>query len=436
MLIPSVCSNEEQLDYSQDNFDGDGYPINYTSDGIWGCAQSFKPSVETLTRAEVYLRKVGDVSFNLSIELRESSPDGPILDEATFTPENISSSWEWLEIDFNDTNVSISQDYFIVIVPDSSNPVNSFPYEWGYANSDVNPNSSFYNTSDGGLTWNLNNSFDLCMKTYGYTKDTIEDIGYTIGNTSEGIFGCAQSFKPTWEILDYAEVYLRKVGNVSFNLSVELRQSMPNGSLIEKINFTPDEINEVYTWLEIDFEDIHLSNEEEYFILLLPISNDSNDSCYYEWVYAQGDEYSNSSFYNTANGGMNWSINTSIDLRMRIYEYNEELETTELSLSFINLISYNKVNANVKNIGTVEAFNVSLSLFVEYGFLSHENDSSINIDRLSADETSEALEIENIRGFGFITVTAEASADNAPHVETSVSGWIIGRFVLLLGYSI
>ena len=110
-----------------------GFPIRHAVDGDWAGAQNFTPTLDTLTKAEVYLRKFGTPEFNLTIELREDSVTGALLDTLTFAPEEVSSSWTWLELDFSDTLITPGVDYFIVIPPAPSDVTTSFGYEWGYA---------------------------------------------------------------------------------------------------------------------------------------------------------------------------------------------------------------------------------------------------------------------------------------------------------------
>ena len=93
--------------------------------------------------------------------------------------------------------------------------------------------------------------------------------------------------------------------------------------------------------------------------------------------------------------------------------------------------SFNKLSANLENIGDKDANNVNLSLYVEYGILKKKINSSIEFDVLNSGSISELLTVDGLRGFGKIKVTAEVKADNANAVNTTASGWIIGRFIFL-----
>ena len=74
---------------------------------------------------------------------------------------------------------------------------------------------------------------------------------------------------------------------------------------------------------------------------------------------------------------------------------------------------------------------VNLSLCVKYGLLQHENNTCQEFDSFAPGIKSNALEINNLFGIGPIDITAKATDDNAESVETTVSGWIIGRFIFV-----
>jgi len=163
-----IVDGNENIYIDQDTFDR-GFPIRYAADGAWGAAQSFTPNVDTLTRAEIYLRKFGTPSFDLEIEIRQYAIDGPLVDILTYSPATVGSSWDWFNIDLVDTSITLGTSYFIVIPPQTSNPGNSFGYEWGYAFGNQYDDGAFWFTRDGGGLWrDLPEVYEFCFKTYGY----------------------------------------------------------------------------------------------------------------------------------------------------------------------------------------------------------------------------------------------------------------------------
>ena len=133
-----------------------------------GAAQNYTTSLETLTQAEIYLRKFGTPAFNLSVELREGSITGALLDTLVFAPDDISTTWDWLVLDFIDVTVVPGEDYFVVCGPAPSGINTSFGYEWGYAIGDLYDGGSFWFTRDGGGLWrDLPTMYDFTIRIYG-----------------------------------------------------------------------------------------------------------------------------------------------------------------------------------------------------------------------------------------------------------------------------
>jgi len=147
-----------------------GFPIRHALDGDWAAAQSFMPTINNLTSAEIRLRKFGTPEFNITVELREDHPQGTLIDTLVFTPDEVPSSWEWFTLDFTDTTVDPGTDYFIVCPPTPSGVTTSFGYEWGYAYGNQYDDGSFWFTRDGGgLLRDLPMMYEFVFRTYGYS---------------------------------------------------------------------------------------------------------------------------------------------------------------------------------------------------------------------------------------------------------------------------
>jgi len=147
-----------------------GFPIRHALDGDWAAAQSFMPTINNLTSAEIRLRKFGTPEFNITVELREDHPQGTLIDTLVFTPDEVPSSWEWFTLDFTNTTVDPGTDYFIVCPPAPSGVTTSFGYEWGYAYGNQYDDGSFWFTRDGGgLLRDLPMMYEFVFRTYGYS---------------------------------------------------------------------------------------------------------------------------------------------------------------------------------------------------------------------------------------------------------------------------
>jgi len=147
-----------------------GFPIRHAADGDWAGAQSFKTNtVTTLTSAQIYLRKFGTPEFNLTVEIREDGPEGPLIDSLEYPVGDIPSVWEWFKIDFTNFTADPSTTYFIVLPPAPSGVTTSFGYEWGYAFGNQYDDGSFWFTRDGGGLWrDLPTMYEMTFSTYGF----------------------------------------------------------------------------------------------------------------------------------------------------------------------------------------------------------------------------------------------------------------------------
>jgi hypothetical protein len=146
-----------------------GFPIRHAQDGDWAGAQNFTPTYNTLAYTEIYLRKFGTPEFNLTVELRENHPQGTLIDTLIFIPEEVTSSWEWFQLNFDDTTAVLDTNLFIVIPPAPSGVTTSFGYEWGYAWGNQYDDGAFWFTRDGGELWrDLPTMYEFCFRTYGY----------------------------------------------------------------------------------------------------------------------------------------------------------------------------------------------------------------------------------------------------------------------------
>lgn len=146
-----------------------GFPIRHALDGDWAAAQSFTPpGGGTITGADVYLRKFGTPEFDLTVELREDSPEGNLIETLAFTPAEVPANWEWFKLDFTDYTLSPGTETFIVLPPAPSGVTTSFGYEWGYAFGNVYDDGAFWFTRDGGALWrDLPDTYDYVFSVLG-----------------------------------------------------------------------------------------------------------------------------------------------------------------------------------------------------------------------------------------------------------------------------
>ena len=158
------------IDIDQSVFDR-GFPIRHAIDGDWAGAQSFIPTVGTITSCQIYIRKFGNPEFDLTVELRKDHPQGTLVESLTFPEAELPTDWEWFTVDFTDVAVTPGTEYFIVLPPAPSGVTTSFGYEWGYAFGNQYDDGSFWFTRDGGGLWrDLPTMYEFVFRTYGYSQ--------------------------------------------------------------------------------------------------------------------------------------------------------------------------------------------------------------------------------------------------------------------------
>ena len=145
-----------------------------------------------------------------------------------------------------------------------------------------------------------------------YTEITMDinqssfDRGFPIRHALDGDWAAAQSFIPNLDTLTSIDIYLRKFGNPEFDLTVELREDHPQGTLIDTLIFTPAEVPSSWEWFTLDFADTPITPGTDYFIVCPPAPSGVTTSFGYEWGYAIGNQYDDGAFWFTRDGGALW----------------------------------------------------------------------------------------------------------------------------------
>jgi len=151
----------EQLDQQQTIYNNK--IAAYSS--FWN-AQSFKPSLSTLTKVQLYVDKVGSPPSNLIISIR-SSLTGTDLTNISKSPSQIPSTKSWVEFDFSDISVTPNSTYYIVLRTSGGSLYNA--YEWGFGYYTPYTRGSFWRSTNSGSSWSEYTYYDFCFKTYGLT---------------------------------------------------------------------------------------------------------------------------------------------------------------------------------------------------------------------------------------------------------------------------
>ena len=164
-ILPNAT--DDVLDQKQTEDSGAGFGFYGTN--IW-YAQGFVPSLETLTKVQLYIFKVGtppdDVEITLSIR---DSKNGQDLTSITKDISHVSTA-EWIELDFDDIEVTPGEMYYLVGRLSAGAPLNQ--YCWVFGINDSYKAGDAFRSTDAGLTWEYPEfsefpNPDMCFKTYG-----------------------------------------------------------------------------------------------------------------------------------------------------------------------------------------------------------------------------------------------------------------------------
>jgi hypothetical protein len=131
----------------------------------WG-GQSFTPTVSSLSRIELYIRKAGSPPSDLVLSVR-SSISGADLVSISKPAWQIPTTNGWVEFDFNDLTVTPGSTYYLVLRTIGGTSTNC--YYWGYGTGTPYANGVLWYSATGGSSWTQYTTYDFCFKTYGFT---------------------------------------------------------------------------------------------------------------------------------------------------------------------------------------------------------------------------------------------------------------------------
>lgn len=172
-------------------------------------AQSFIPAKEVITRVELLIGKNITATHPLIVSIRKELTDDDIV-SASVNPEQVpTQEFDWVEVDFSDTHITIGQTYYIVTLTENttenyygwygntdpeSYPFGCFWYSIDDGNSWSNESSSSNQDNPAGWVYQYENmrfdenvTWDLCFKTYG--RDNMAPGAPTITGPPSGNAG-------------------------------------------------------------------------------------------------------------------------------------------------------------------------------------------------------------------------------------------------------
>jgi hypothetical protein len=154
-------------------------------------AQSFKPSLNTLTRVELLMFEWNDVNYELTVSIKKNL-NGLPLTKISLTPNGFLDDEEWVEFDFEDINVVPGDTYYIICSGNGGSigdrDYETLVYGWGLSRdgSSYTDGEVWLNWIGNDFLWEIDDrDYDCCFRTYGFSNEP--PLLPTIDGPSNGI---------------------------------------------------------------------------------------------------------------------------------------------------------------------------------------------------------------------------------------------------------
>ncbi len=222
----------------------------------------------------------------------------------------------------------------------------------------------------------------------------------------------AQSFKPTTQILTRIELYIAKIGNISSDIEIIIKNSFTSQNLTN-YSIPSSEIFSKPRWIEFDFPNISTTPNNWYLIICKTKFGDQNNS--YVWYQNYGDFYYRGEKYYSNDKGVKWHQNLNIDFCFKTYGKNKP---SELEISYIVGESRSCIKYGIKNIGKGIIKNLNVDIKFKGGFFLTSKSYTDTFDiPIYSEEILEQM-IFPVIGIGRSEITITV---NSPEVSESTS---------------
>jgi len=191
----SLTNNGGDSDYRDQYTKGlhyNGFKIYKGSGSGRFLAQSFQPSLPTLTKVKLKLAKWGSLSDDLIISIRNSQSSNDLA-SVSKTPDEIPSGdagWLlWTTIIFPNINVNVGEKYYIVCRTNGGDMWNNF-YGWRFS-SDFRywKGEMWYGAGDSWVELIIGEADDFEFETYGWDPNNQPPNAPTIIGSSVAMLG-------------------------------------------------------------------------------------------------------------------------------------------------------------------------------------------------------------------------------------------------------
>jgi hypothetical protein len=184
-------------------------------------AQTFRPTLNTLTRIKVLIKKTIDVDLpDLFVQIENNYME--LIGFSSLKSSDLTEEYTWYEFDFEpDININVDEIYSIIIYSYCNDISECYSVSCSMYNE--YDRGSFL-TSANGISWNLVDDIDLCFETYGFNSEP------PVNNPPN------KPFKPSGE----------SSGNTGDEYSYQTSTSDPDG---DQIYYMWDWGDETSSWL-------------------------------------------------------------------------------------------------------------------------------------------------------------------------------------------
>jgi len=229
---------DDQIDQEQTEANGKDYIYS----DHWK-AQSFKPTTKTLTKIQLNINRLGDITSDFELSIKESI-SGQSLTSLSVSYTEIPLNPEWIEFNLIDINVTVDQTYYIICKTNTGDQSNS--YNWYESSDDPYERGIKYFSDDNGENWQQTPENDFCFKTYGQKVEI--DIPYIKGGFGWNIYYGVENIGTT-EISNISVYVAFSTGLVltGKTRTDTINQTIPPGEILDNtlspvIGFGPTEI--------------------------------------------------------------------------------------------------------------------------------------------------------------------------------------------------
>jgi len=152
-------AGSQQIDLQQNQ---GGY--SFMEYGSRWAGQSFKPTIDTLSKIELLIGKNGVPADDVTVSIRSSLAGDDIV-SITLPESHIPETADWFEFDLPDMSVISGDTYYIVVHTSGGNSANCYIWSFGYGTPYTD--GAFHFSSDADSSWTEYAAYDMCFRTFG-----------------------------------------------------------------------------------------------------------------------------------------------------------------------------------------------------------------------------------------------------------------------------